>query len=67
MKLGRMGREVIRWGPMPLGRDSEEKVDYVGGDPPWGESHLMHILGVPNLGYNTRKTSPLVWLEDWWD
>ena len=45
---------------MSLGGDSEEKGDYTGGDsPPWRVSGLSHILGIPVLGSNTGKTSPL--------
>ena len=33
-KLGRKGTEAIRLGPEFLEGDSEEKRDYMGGDPP---------------------------------
>ena len=48
-KLGRMGRETVRWGPLTPGRDSEVKEDYVGEDYPWGKSHLTPILCVHTL------------------
>lgn len=34
MESGRKGRQVIRLGPEPLERDSEENKDYTGRDPP---------------------------------
>lgn len=40
-------REVIWSGPMPLRGDSEEKGDYMDGDPHWRVSGLSHILGAP--------------------
>ena len=30
--------KVIRYEPVPPGRDSEKKRDYMGGDLPWGVS-----------------------------
>ena len=62
-ELGRKGRKAIRPGPMPVGRDSEEKGDYMGGDPPWEVSGSSHTLGVPALGSDTGKINPFQWLE----
>ena len=53
----------MRLGPVSLGGHSEEKGDYMGGEPPWGMSGLSHILGTPVLGSSRGKTSPLGWLE----
>ena len=52
---------------MPLGGDSEEVGGYRGGGPPLEMRGLSHMLGVPALGSNTRKTSLLSWLESQWD
>ena len=41
------GREVIRWRPVPLEGDSEEKRNDTGGDLSWGVSSSSHMLGVP--------------------
>lgn len=67
MELGKNIREAIRSGPMPLGRISEGKEDYMVGDPPWGVSGSDHILGVPVLVSNTGKMSRLGLLECYWD
>ena len=64
--MDRKGRKVIRSGLVPQGGESEEKGDYMDGNPPWGVSSLSHILGAPDLASNKRKTSPLGWLEDLW-
>ena len=37
-ELARKEREAIRSGPVLLGGDTEEKGDYMGGDPSWGIS-----------------------------
>lgn len=65
MILGRKGREVFRSenASFPLREDSEEKRDYMGGNPPWAVSGLSHPLGTPVLGSDTRKMSPFASLE----
>ena len=55
-------REVIWSGPVPLLRDSEEKGDYVDGDPLWRVSGLNHILGALALRSDREEKSP-AWLE----
>lgn len=55
VESGRKGREQIRLGPEPLGRNSEYKGDYMGGYPLRGKSESSHILGNPVLGFDTRK------------
>lgn len=35
-KQGRNGREVVRLGPVPLGGDSVEEGESMGGYLPWG-------------------------------
>lgn len=61
-------REVIWSGPVPLWEDSEEKGDYMDGDPLWRVSGLSHILVHWPWGL-TGKTNPLtgwkpVWLTE---
>ena len=41
---------MIGFGSVPLGGDSEEKGDCMGGHLSWGLSGLNHRLGVPVLG-----------------
>ena len=60
MESGRKGKDMIRSGPVPLKGDTEEKRDYIGGDPPWGVSSSSHRLGISLLGSNTGETGP--WL-----
>lgn len=60
------GRDEIRSEPVPLGRDSEEKRDYIGGDAPWEVSGSSHILSVPALGSDKEKTNALGWLKGLW-
>lgn len=67
MQLGRKGKRNYQVGTCAPGRDSEDKEEYKGGDPPWGVSILSHILGIPVLGSDIRKMSPLGWLEGHWD
>ena len=50
-------------GSLPMGGDKEEG-DYSGGDILWVVNDSGHILGAPILGYETRKTGPLSWLEN---
>lgn len=57
--------KVIRSGLVHLGRDSEEKREYMGGDLPWGVSDLSHRLGAPVLGSYTGEMSLLGLLESW--
>ena len=52
---------------MPLNGDSEEKGEYMVGDPPWGVSSESHRLGAPVLGFYTGAMNPLGWLEFCWD
>ena len=60
------GRDEIRSEPVPLGRDSEEKRDYIGGDAPWEVSGSSHILSAPALGSDKEKTNPLGWSKGLW-
>ena len=65
MELGRMGRKVIRSGPVLLGGEKEEVGDYTGGDPPWGVSILSYTLGAPALRSNMERCAPLAgWRAD---
>ena len=69
-KSGRKVREAIRLGPVPLEGDSEKEEHYmcrVGRDLSWGMSSLSQILDTPALGFDTGKTSLLVWLEGQWE
>ena len=66
MQSSRKGRKVIRSGPVPLGRDSEEKGDYTDRHPPWGVSGSSQT-GLPSPGSYTGETSTLGLLEDHWD
>ena len=52
---------------MPLGGDSDEEGYYTDRDTPWGVNSVSYILAVPGLGSDTRKMSPLGWLEGRWD
>lgn len=63
-ELGKKRRKEISLGPVSLGGDLEQKGDYVGGDPPWGESGSSHRFGVPVLGSYIGETNPLGKLED---
>ena len=67
MESGTKEREVIRSVPVPLGEDSEEKGDYMGRGSPWGVSSSSHLLEATAMGPYIGKTSPLGWLEGWWD
>ena len=60
--LSRKGREPIRSGLVPLEEDTEEGINYMGGDPPWIGGGLSHILAAPALGPDTRKMCSLVCL-----
>lgn len=55
-------REVIWSGPVPLRGDSEEKRDYMDGDPHWRVSGLSYILGTLALRSDREDKSP-DWLE----
>lgn len=50
---------------MPLGRDSKEKGDYTGGEPP-GETE-SHRLGGLILATYSGKMRRYCWLEGFWD
>ena len=66
MELSKKGRQAIMSGSLPMGGDIEEEGDYLGGDILWVVNDSGHILGAPILGYETRKTGPLSWLENQW-
>ena len=57
---GRKGREVIGSGHMPLGRDSEEKDDYMGRHLPWGVSNLSQRLGASVLEFYMEEKNLLL-------
>lgn len=65
--MSRKERKAIRLGPVPLNGDSEEKGEYMVGDPRWGVSSESHRLGAPVLGFYTGEMNPLGWLEFCWD
>lgn len=60
--FSRKGREPIRSGLVPLEKDREEGINYIGGDPPWIGGGLSHILAAPALGPDTRKMCSLACL-----
>ena len=66
MELGRK-RRAFGSGPVPPIEDSEEKGDYMGGDPPWGVSILSYPIGCPSPEIQYGKMRPLGWLEGRWD
>ena len=49
---------------MPLGRDSEEKDDYMSRHPPWGVSDLSQRLGASVLEFYMEETNPFYRFED---
>ena len=59
MESGRKGREVIRLEPVPLGGNSDEKGDYMGGDPPWRVSGLSHTLVRQHWAPTQGRWAPL--------
>lgn len=48
-----------------LGEVSEERGDYMRGEPPWGVSCSSQRLGSSALGSN-GKMSPFGWVEGYW-
>lgn len=50
---------------MPLRRDTEEKEDYMGGDPLWGG--FKPYIGRPRTRVQHRADEPLGWLEGHWN
>ena len=64
MDLSRKGREMTRWAPGPLRRDSEKEREYTGGEPPGGGgSSLSYTLGAQPLESIKGKTNSLSWLK----
>lgn len=59
MESGRKGRKVIRLGPVPLGRDSEEKGEKNRQTLPWGVRGDSHIMDSTFLGFYSWEMSPL--------
>ena len=66
MELNKKGSQAVTSGSVLRGGDKEEEWDYSGGDIHWVVNDSGHILGAPILGYETRKTGPLNWLENQW-
>lgn len=60
----RTRRKVTKSGPVLLGRDSQEKGEYMGVHWPWRVSSLGHRQGFLLFGSHTGKTSLLSWLEN---
>ena len=57
---------MIELGPVPLGGDSESKVEYKGGHSPWGVNSESHRLGNTFLRTYMREMKPFGWLEGHW-
>ena len=55
MESGRNLKETVRYWTMPLGVNSEEKLEYTDGDTLWGVSGLSLILGSPALALYTEN------------